>query len=107
MTVSSRKWIVFAAAALAVGLFLGGHPKLLPGAALLSMFIGANRFSMSALYRNRLIRAYLGASRYSRDPDRFTGFDEDDNLQMYEIRHELLWPTSFGDVAAFIVKLLE
>ena len=41
---------------------------------------------MQALYRNRLIRAYLGASRYSRDPDGFTGFDQHDNLQMYELQ---------------------
>jgi patatin-like phospholipase len=46
----------------------------------LSFFIGTNKFSMNALYRNRIIRAYLGASRYGRDPDRFTGFDENDNL---------------------------
>ncbi|MEA2326378.1 MAG: hypothetical protein QOE68_1337, partial [Thermoanaerobaculia bacterium] len=36
---------------------------------ILSLFIGVNKFSMHALYRNRLIRAYLGASRYSRDAD--------------------------------------
>ena len=72
---------------------------------LLSFFIGANRFSMHGLYRNRLIRAYLGASRYTRDPDRFTGFDENDNLQMYELRPELLWPNSFDDPCAFVALL--
>jgi hypothetical protein len=61
----------------------------------LSFFIGVNKFSMHSLYRNRLIRAYLGASRYTRDPDAFTGFDPHDNLQMHELRQELLWPTSF------------
>jgi len=44
----------------------------------LSFCIGVNKFSMHALYRNRLIRAYLGASRLFRDPDLFTGFDEND-----------------------------
>src|SRR4029079_12286783 len=75
------------------------------GAVILSTFIGANRFSMQAMYRNRIIRAYLGASRYSRDPDRFTGFDENDNLQMYELRQELLWTSSFDDPCAFIEQI--
>ncbi|HKS23637.1 MAG TPA: patatin-like phospholipase family protein [Thermoanaerobaculia bacterium] len=75
------------------------------GAAILSTFVGVNRFSMQGLYRNRIIRAYLGASRYSRDPDRFTGFDENDNLQMYELRQQLLWTTSFDDPCAFIEQI--
>lgn len=43
-----------------------------------------NRFSMNAFYRNRLIRAYLGASRMRSDrkPHRFTGFDPADNLAL-------------------------
>ena len=71
----------------------------------LSTLVGVNRFSMQALYRNRLIRAYLGASRYSRDADEFTGFDPHDNLQMYELRPDLLWPTSFIDFPAFVQQL--
>jgi hypothetical protein len=63
----------------------------------LSRAIGVNKFSMHALYRNRLIRAYLGASRRRRQPDIFTGFDEDDNLQMWELRPELFWKTNFDD----------
>jgi hypothetical protein len=54
---------------------------------LASYCVNINRFSMHALYRNRLIRAYLGASRQKRQPDRFTGFDVDDNVPMHE-----LWP---------------
>ena len=77
------------------------------GAIFLSIFIGVNRFSMHGLYRNRLIRAYLGASRYNRDPDRFTGFDENDNLQMYELRPQLLWPSSFSDACAFVAQVAE
>ena len=48
-----------------------------------------NKFSLHAAYRDRLIRAYLGASRLSaeRRPNPFTGFDERDNLQMCELRH--------------------
>jgi Patatin-like phospholipase len=64
------------------------------GAWVLSMCIGVNKFSMHALYRNRLIRAYLGASRYTRSPNPFTGFDPNDDLRMYRLRPELLWPTN-------------
>jgi hypothetical protein len=53
--------------------------------------VNINRFSLHALYRNRLVRAYLGASRQRRYPDQFTGFDEDDNLRAYE-----LWPPKPG-----------
>jgi hypothetical protein len=75
-------------------------------AAGLSTLVGVNRFSMQALYRNRLIRAYLGASRYSRDADEFTGFDPHDNLQMYELQPDLLWPTSFLDFPALVQQLM-
>jgi hypothetical protein len=74
-------------------------------AAGLSTLVGVNRFSMQALYRNRLIRAYLGASRYTRDADEFTGFDPHDNLQMYELQPDLLWPTSFLDFPAFVAQI--
>jgi hypothetical protein len=52
-----------------------------------SVCINVNRFSLHAIYRNRLIRAFLGASRPQRNPDAFSGFDEDDNPAM-----ALLWP---------------
>jgi hypothetical protein len=52
-----------------------------------SYFVNINRFSLHALYRNRLIRGYLGASRQERDPDQFTGFDIKDNVSVYKI-----WP---------------
>lgn len=74
-------------------------------AVVLSLSIGVNKFSMHSLYRNRIIRAYLGASRYQRDPDRFTGFDENDNLQMWELRPELLWPAKLRDGKALIGAL--
>ena len=35
-----------------------------------------------SIYRNRLIRAYLGASNPKRAPNPFTGFDEGDNIRM-------------------------
>ncbi len=51
-----------------------------------SASININRFSLHALYRNRLIRAFLGASR-ERTPDPFTGLDPDDDRCMHQ-----LWP---------------
>jgi hypothetical protein len=44
--------------------------------------VNINKFSMHASYRNRLIRAYLGASNLGRSPDLFTGFAATDNLAM-------------------------
>ncbi|HET9226438.1 MAG TPA: hypothetical protein VFR31_07205 [Thermoanaerobaculia bacterium] len=49
-------------------------------------FVNVNRFSLQAMYRNRLVRAYLGASNTQRRPNLFTGFDADDNLRMHELR---------------------
>ena len=68
-------WIVFGAiVAAAIG-------------AISSTTVNINRFSLHAVYRNRLVRAYLGAARQVRNPDRFTGFDGDDNLRAFA-----LWP---------------
>ena len=47
--------------------------------------IDVNKFSLHAIYRNRLIRAYLGASKETRHPNPFTGFDPLDNLEMYKL----------------------
>jgi hypothetical protein len=49
--------------------------------------VNINRFSIHALYRNRLIRGYLAASNDNRQPNPFTGFDEADNIRMAN-----LWP---------------
>jgi hypothetical protein len=51
--------------------------------------INVNKFSLHSMYRNRLIRAYMGASRpqSERRPNPFTGFDAYDNLPMHELRH--------------------
>ncbi|CAO3409108.1 hypothetical protein [Azospirillum largimobile] len=53
-----------------------------------SRFVNINRFSLHGLYRNRLVRAFLGPSHPGRKPDRFTGFDMDDNIHMSK-----LWET--------------
>lgn len=51
-----------------------------------SLCININRFSLHALYRNRLIRAFLGASRADRKPDKFTDFDQRDNIRICELQ---------------------
>ncbi len=82
---SALALLVFAVVALLIG-------------GVMARFINVNRFSLHAMYRNRLIRAYLGASRpscaeqaknavFCRAPHPFTGFDPADNLSMRE-----LWP---------------
>ena len=49
----------------------------------LSPFINANTFSLHAMYRARLIRAYLGASNAARKANPFTNFDPADNFPMH------------------------
>ena len=63
--------------------------SLLALALLVSHRIGVNAFSLHSMYGNRLVRAYLAASRKhdERRPHWFTGFDPKDNVPMNE-----LWP---------------
>lgn len=49
--------------------------------------VNVNRFSMHAIYRNRLARAFLGSARNHRTPDPFTGFDEGDNPPIAALRN--------------------
>ena len=56
--------------------------------------INTNKFSLHAMYRARLIRAYLGASNLNRQENPFTGFDENDNIQMHD-----LWPNGAPAIA--------
>jgi len=51
-------------------------------AAVLSWRVDVNQFSMHNFYENRLVRCYLGASRRHRKPNRFTGFDPDDDFAL-------------------------
>lgn len=69
-------------------------------AAVASNYININKFSLHALYRNRLIRAYLGASRGQRTPNPFTGFDPLDNLPMTYLNPAFLWPEDILDSEA-------
>ncbi len=72
-----------------------------------SAFINANKFSLHGAYRDRLIRAYLGGSRVEaeRKPNPFTGLDENDNLQMHELRTQLFHDENVD--TARLVALLE
>jgi len=50
---------------------------------LISWRIGVNEFSMHHFYKNRLVRCYLGASRWQeRNADWFTGFDSADDIRL-------------------------
>jgi hypothetical protein len=52
-----------------------------------SFWVNINRFSLHAMYRNRLIRGFLGASRgKDRKPNTFTDFDARDNPAMHELK---------------------
>ena len=79
-------WLVFAVL-LVVGLI---------GAAM-GLFVNINKFSLHSAYRDRLIRAYLGASNMMRHPNPFTGFNEQDNLQMHELPIARFNPASFRE----------
>jgi hypothetical protein len=56
-----------------------------------SRHFNINRFSLHAIYRDRLIRAFLGASSQQRRPDRFIDLDTNDNPRIHT-----LWPPKAG-----------
>jgi hypothetical protein len=48
--------------------------------------VNVNRYSMHAIYRNRLTRAFLGSARQAaRRPDAFTQFDPNDTLPLADL----------------------
>lgn len=49
---------------------------------IMARYININKFSLQAMYRSRLIRAYLGASNEERHTNPFTGFADNDDLTM-------------------------
>jgi len=53
---------------------------------LLSYRVDLNEFSMNLMYRNRLVRCYLGASHEERKPNPFSGFDCGDDLLLSNLR---------------------
>lgn len=52
-------------------------------------FIDINKFSLQAMYRNRIIRAWLGASNAKPDLNDFTGFAGNDNPLLSQLTPEL------------------
>ncbi|HMV46328.1 MAG TPA: hypothetical protein PKD31_01060, partial [Blastocatellia bacterium] len=72
---------------------------------LMGYFVNINKFSLHSAYRDRLIRAYLGASNNTRRPNRFTGFDDQDNLQMHDLLTARFNKESFKDLPGLIQKL--
>ena len=54
----------------------------------LSLLVDVNRFSAHDIYRNRLVRAFLGGLNEHRNPDPFTGFDPKDDLKISDLLFE-------------------
>lgn len=72
----AREWLPFLAQAFTLLALLGVLHWI-------NRRVNVNRYSMHAVYRNRLMRAFLGAARgANRRPDPFTGFDPQDNLPL-------------------------
>ena len=55
-------------------------------AAVANTCINVNTFSLHGMYRMRLVRAFLGASNFSRNADRFTNFDSTDNFPQSDLQ---------------------
>ena len=55
-------------------------------AVVLSWRVDINEFSVHHLYRNRLVRCYLGASVPGRDAQPFTGFSDEDDLPLASLK---------------------
>lgn len=58
---------------------------LLTVAGVLAWRVDINKFSLYMMYRNRLVRAYLGATNLQRRPHPFTGFDDRDDIHMEDL----------------------
>ena len=58
--------------------------------------VDINKFSLYMMYRNRLVRCYLGASNPKREPHAFTGFDAADDPHLTE----MLWQKSASGSSA-------
>ncbi len=57
-------------------------------ALLLGWRVDINKFSLYMLYRNRLVRAYFGASSRARKPHPFTGFDPADDPLLADLKQQ-------------------
>jgi len=58
------------------------------GTLIMAARVDINEFSLNAFYRSRLVRCYLGATRFrpgERQPQNFTGFDDGDDIELTEM----------------------
>ena len=58
---------------------------------ILAIRVDINEFSLNAFYRNRLVRCYLGATRFApgvRNPQNFTGFDDEDDVKLADLANQ-------------------
>ncbi len=78
--------------------------EMLAGGVLIGFFINPNKFSLHSVYRSRLIRAFLGASRIpgTRKPHAFTGFDKDDDFKIAELAGQR--PLHIINIALNLIK---
>jgi hypothetical protein len=51
-----------------------------------SFFVDVNWFSLHAIYRNRLVKAFLGATNATEDRNAFDGFSDSDNIRFGVLR---------------------
>jgi hypothetical protein len=72
-------------------------------AVIFNIFVNVNTFSLHAMYRNRLIRAYLGASNNVRKPNPFTNFDPSDDFAMKCAPHSADAPLHVVNMALNVV----
>lgn len=59
-------------------------------AQIVSLFVDVNWFSLHALYRNRLIKTFLGASNDLEDRNKFDGFSNTDNIKFGNLRQRFV-----------------
>lgn len=72
---------------------------------LLAWRIGVNEFSMHHFYKNRLVRCYLGASRWrERRANNFTGFDPSDDIPLQELAKDYAGPYNIINCALNLIK---
>jgi len=68
---------------------LAGAAIFMAFAWVMARFIDINKFSLHAMYRNRLVRAYIGASNRVEKVNPFIGFADNDDLPMHELEPRL------------------
>ena len=83
----AHHWDYMSFAGISPTLVLTVLDGLLIAMALLAWRVDINIFSLNTFYRGRLVRCYLGAARFvpkERNPQHFTQFDDDDDLDLAE-----------------------